>query len=469
LARKLRIFFNNTPQHIILKSISDIILFNDQEDYKNFLNILQDLSSNISIDIHSYVLMPKYFEFIATPKEADTLSKFMQSLGRRYVGYFNKKYNRTGTIWEGRYKSSLVEAELYLFKIMSYIEKIPMFENIVSNPKDYKYSSIHKNLLNGKDDIIVYSTLYKNLGFTQEKRIEKYKNIFYKDFSLETKKFILSSLAKQSITGSVEFIKNLENSIGMSLIAKKRGRPKKENQIKDKKMYKKLVVLDKEKHKSLKINPLENLNFAKKNSFVPVTALETALVGAAFPVVFTSGEHTSLVALVSLGGESLAINAEGKWITQYVPSFFRKYPFSLGSTKENPEQKVVLIDEESPLFSKTKGKQLFKKNGEQSEVLEHAIKFLTQAEQQMDITKNIAKLISDAGILEDREIAVGEGDEKQILVNGFKVVDREKLNALSDDILADWVRKGIISFIDAHLKSLEHIETLFKIAHQRQN
>jgi len=234
-------------------------------------------------------------------------------------------------------------------------------------------------------------------------------------------------------------------------------------------MYQELVVLDKKKHSSLKINQLEDLNFARSSTFVPVIASEVALIGNTFPVVFTADDNPSLVSLVSLGGDSLAINNEGKWITSYVPSFFRKYPFSLASTKENPEQKVILIDEKSSLFSKSKGKQLFKQDGSQSETLEHAIKLLTTHEQQMSITKNVAKLISEAGILEDREIAVGEGEEKKILVNGFKVVDKEKLNKLSDDILADWVRKGIISMIDSHLKSLEHIQTLFNIAHQRQN
>ena len=234
-------------------------------------------------------------------------------------------------------------------------------------------------------------------------------------------------------------------------------------------MYKSLVVLDKAQHKDLKINPLENLFFAKQSAFLPVIAEEVIAIGADFPVVFTGDENPSIITIVSLGGENLAINEDGKWMTNYVPSFLRKYPFSLGNTKENPEQKVILIDEESSLFSKTKGKQLFKKNGDQSESLANAISFLTSHEQKADITKNVAKAISDSGILEDREISVGEGDEKKVLVNGFKVVEREKLNALSDDVLADWTRKGIITLIDAHLKSLDNIQALFEIAHQRQS
>lgn len=469
MARKVRVFIEDIPQHIILKSIDSIILFKDESDYIVFMNILNKLTSKIDISIHSYILMPKYFEFLATPKDNSTIAKFMQSLGREYVWYFNKKYTRTGTLWEGRYKSSLIEDKLYLFEIMRYIESLPKIENIILDEKEYKYSSIHKNLFNKKDNIVTYHNLYKKLGFTQETRINRYSSIFYSDIKKENIDFIIKSLEKQVVTGSFEYIKELEKLAGLTLISKNRGRPKKEKIKKEKKMYKNLVVLDKEKHKELKISPLQNLNFAKSNGFIPVIANEVSLVGANFPIVFSSDENPSLVSLVSLGADSLAINGEGKWITPYLPSYFRKYPFSIASTKENPNQKVILIDEDSTLFSKSKGKQLFKKSGEQSDTLAHAIKFLTSYEENMTITKNVTKLIADSGILEDREISVGEGDEKQVLVNGFKVVDKEKLNGLSDDVLADWVRKGIISVIDAHLKSLDNIQALFNIAQQRQN
>ena len=335
--------------------------------------------------------------------------------------------------------------------------------------EDYKYSSIHKNLFNQNDKIISYHNIYKKLGFRQDERILKYQNIFYSKIDKNRVNFIRDSLERQLITGTDTFIENLEKVIGTSLKLKQRGRPKKDNQNKKvKKMYKKLVVLDKSNHKNLKINPLEDLKFAENSSFIPLVANEVALVAATFPVVFTADENPSIISLVSLSGDNLALNGDGKWIKKYVPSFLRRYPFSLGSTKENPEQKVILIDEESNLFSNTKGKQLFKKSGEQSEVLEHAIKFLTSHEEQMVVTKNVAKIIAESGILEDKEIAVGEGEEKKVLVNGFKVVNREKLNALSDDILADWVRKGIINVIEAHIKSLENIQILFDIAQQRQ-
>ncbi|PIF04243.1 MAG: hypothetical protein CSA86_02680 [Arcobacter sp.] len=457
LARKLRVFIENTPVHILLKSIDSIVLFKDDGDSSYFFNIVNLLSSKLHLDMHSYVICKTYFEFLATPKDIETLPKFMQSLGRQYVLYYNKKYNRTGTLWEGRYKSSLVEPKKYLFDVMCYIEQ----------KVDYIYSSKNKNMFDKKDLIVTYHQEYKKLGFTQKDRLTNYLTIF-KNFDKAKLEMVETSLEKQMITGSLEYIKELEKKLGLVLTTKQRGRPKKEKEKEKKIMYKNLQVLDKEKHKDLKISSLSDLNFAKHAPFIQISINEAILVGATFPIVFTSEENSKLVALVSLGGDSLAINNEGKWITQYVPSFLRKYPFSLASTKENTERKVILIDEDSSLFSKSKGKQLFTKSGEQSETLEHAINFLKENEKQVLITKNIIKEIVQSDILEERDISVGEGDEKKVLVNGFKIVDKEKLYALSDDILAAWARRGILTFIDAHLKSLENIEILFNLASQRQ-
>ena len=459
MARKVRVFVEGSSQHVILKSLNGLLLFNDNSDYAFFTELLQKLNQQYSLSLHAYLIMPTYFEFVATPKYEDTLSRFMQNLGRSYVAYYNKKYERSGTIWDGRYKSSLVEDTRFLISVMSYIEK--------QTPKDYLYSSIHKNLFNKKDLLLTQHTIYKQFAFTDQERVEKYAKFFQPNDDVN--KFIAHCLDKQLITGSVEFVKELEKTVGMPLVSKKRGRPTKQKQNKREKMYKNLVVLDKEKHKSLKISSLDTLSFAKSMNFIPLVANEVALVASAFPVVFTADEEPSIITLISLGSDSLAINQEGKWIAPYIPSYLRKYPFALAATKENPEQKVILIDEESPLFSKSKGKQLFKKNGEQSETLTHAIDFLRTNENQMIVSKNVAKVIAQSGILENREVSVGEGDEQKVLVNGFKIVNRDKLNALSDDVLADWVRKGIIGVIDAHLNSLTHIDTLFKLAMQKQN
>ena len=403
--------------------------------------------------------MSSFFEFLATFKNSEDLPKFMQTLGRVYVRFYNKKYNRTGTLWGSRYKASLVQEQLYLFDVMKYIES---FGDI--NSKKCNYYGL-------KDEIVTPHALYKNLGFSDDVRALKYKEIC-DSLELNRFEFVKERIEKQKPTASDAYISHIEALVGKIIESNTtRGRPKKNiknDKKENRKMYKNLVVLDKTKHKDLKVKGMSDLFFAKDLNFIPMIAGEVELVSKSFPVVFSGGENPSLIAITSLGGGCLAINSEGKWIDSYVPSFLRRYPFSLASTQDNVNQKVILIDEDSSLFSQSEGNALFDENGEQSETLGHAIKFLQSYDNNNIVTQNVAKLISDSGILEEREISVGEGEEKKVLVKGFLVVNKEKLNELSDDVLASWVRNGIINLIEAHLKSLENIQKLFEILYKQQ-
>jgi len=457
MGRHERLFFDNVAQHIVVSAIEQLFL--DDKDTFFYRTLLDDISKQLNVDVHAYSIRSASIHFLCTFREKELSSRFMQSLGLRYVSYFNKKYGRKGTLWQGRYKSSLVE-DRYVLSSISYIESFD----------DALLSSYSKNALNLEDSIVRAHEMYKLLGKDDACRASVYKKRFPKGcLDCKIASFIEMHLQKQTITGSAEFYKKLENIAGRTFALKKRGRPKKDKNIKKgKNMFEKLVVLDKEKHKELKVSPLEDLKFAKDLSFVPLLANETRKVYELFPVVFTSDENPSLVLITSLGDKNLAINDEGKYITRYVPAFLRRYPFSLVSSKDNPQEKIVLIDEGASSVSKTKGKQLFTKDAEQSEMLKNAIKFLTEFEKEHAKTLAIAKSIKESNILEDREISVGEGDSKKVLVKGFQVVNRDKLNKLDDATLAQWARMGVITFIDYHIESLSKIETLFKLASQNQ-
>lgn len=456
MARKLRIFIENVPVHIKLSSVDSINIFDDNDDVNYFLDLIEKLNSKFSVKIHSYVIHKEYFEFLVSPSTIESIPRFMQNLGRDYVIYFNKKYDRKGTLWSGRYKSSIVEEKKYLFDVMCYIEKK---NNIVT-------SSIKKNLYNNEDKVITEHILYERLDSNQSNRADKYSYIF-NNFNNVKAEFIEKCLERQAITGSSEYIKNLEKNLGKGLSSKSRGRPKKTIEQRNK-MYKNLQILDKEKHKNIKISGVQNLDFLSNTTFVPIVSPEMTVIGDSFPIVFTGNKDSRLVSLISLGGINLAINENGKWINKYIPSFIRRYPFSLGKSREDETHKVILIDEASSILSEEKGKSLFKKSGEHSKFFEDAITYLKNNDKQAAMTQSITDEIVKSGILEDREISVGEGDEKKVLVKGFKVIDRNKLNDLSDDVLASWTRRGIISFIDIHLKSLENINTLFTLLNNRQ-
>ena len=432
MARKTRVALPNIPVHIRKIGINQDNVFHDIEDYETFYNFMKSTSQKLEIKIYAYVILKDSFEFIVSSSVEENISKFMQILGRLYVLHYNKKYNRTGTIWEGRYKSSLVEKETFLSKVISYID----------------YISIKNNLVNS-----VCSSL---------------KEIYDVKLNLNEIEFIHNSLNSNSITGSSKFIQTIKNTTGICFFEKKRGRPK-NKQIKGDKMYKKIELLSKEKHSNLKIKPLENLLFAKENPSFPVLISESENVAATLPIVFSAEENPSLFAITSLGSENLAMNSEGKWLSSYVPAVYRKYPFAYASIKDNLEQKAVVIDIEAQNLSETEGEALFDEQSNQTELLKNTIQFLTSYEQEAMRTKSLAKIILDSGILEDRELSIGEGETKQVLVKGFKVVSVEKLNALDDATLASWVRNGVISFINIHLKSLNNLQNLMNLLYQRNN
>lgn len=448
MGRKQRIFIENMPYHILLNCIDGIKVFEKDLDKEFFLNIVEQYSMSYDIQIHSYVLDNDYFQFLATSKSIDSMPKFMQTLGRLYVSYYNKKYNRVGTLWQGRYKSSLVEPATYFLDVMSFIER----------KSKTKYSSLNKNLYNGNDNIIIYHEIYKKLDSNQEKRVSKYKTFFELN-SEEKDIFILDCLLKQNITGSDEFIFKLENKLGLSFQSKKRGRPRKKN-IEGNLMYKKLVVLDKLKHNKLKVSSLDSLTFVENKKFIPVTWDEIPLIGLDFPIVFSSEENPSIMAFLSISDKNIAINENGKWTRAFLPSYFRKYPFSYVAFKDQPDRRAIALDIESEIVSEDIGEALFDENSEQTDFLKNAIQFLTQHEQSTMNTFGIAKQISDAKILEDREITIGEGEDKKVLATAFQVVNRDLLNKLDDATLAKWVRNGILNLIEAHLKSLDNFEKI---------
>ncbi len=456
MPRKTRLFLKDTPQHVVIRGINDKVIFLDEDDYQAFLAILKALVVNIEIELHAYVLMPSYFQFLATPLYENSLSKFMQSLGRRYVGYFNKKYERRGTLWEGRYKSSLVETKTYLYEVMRFIESKP------KKSKSYPYSSIHKNIFS-KDDVIITPR--------EEYSCSDYRAFFDTKREKETLFFVASSLEKQTITGSFAFSKRAEDELGVTLIPKKRGRPQKNSSKKlniRKKMYSNLVLINKTEHKNLKVSEIEEFSFATDLKFIPVVSAEIGRIASDYPVVLSLGENPILGALVALDNKNLAISPEGKWYGSYIPAYLRKYPFALASSKKNPEQSLMLIDMNSSLVSDAKGERIFNEDGTQSDAFKRKIELVSLYEEDRKRTAQIIKVIVSSGILEKGDIVVGEGEERKSLVTGFQAVSLKRYNALDEEIKKSWKEAGITDFIEAHLKSLDSINNLFTLAGKQQ-
>jgi len=154
MPRKPRFFVPEIPNHIIQRGNNKEAVFYEDEDYSAYKNILYESADKYGTKIHAYVLMTNPIHLLVTAGTADAISLMMQNIGRYYVLYINHKYKRTGTMWEGRFKSSLVDSDVYVLACMRYIEMNPVRANMVDSPHEYKWSSYRANALGDHDRLV---------------------------------------------------------------------------------------------------------------------------------------------------------------------------------------------------------------------------------------------------------------------------------------------------------------------------
>lgn len=164
MPRRHRIQIADLTQHVINRGNNRCDIFRAEEDYLFFLLVLRDASVRHQLEVHSYALMTNHFHIMATPRVATGLSDAMHLVGTKYVGYFNRRYARTGRLFEGPFKSSVIDTETYWFTCMRYVELNPVRAGLVSDPSEYRWSSYPTNALGVHDRLIAPHSLYISLG-----------------------------------------------------------------------------------------------------------------------------------------------------------------------------------------------------------------------------------------------------------------------------------------------------------------
>ncbi|HIG79427.1 MAG TPA: transposase [Cycloclasticus sp.] len=227
MARLPRYFVKNQPQHIIQRGNNREPIFAATEDYQFYLNCLKDASGEHQLKIHAYVLMTNHVHLLATPENENSLPKTMQSVGRRYVQYFNHAYKRTGTLWEGRYKATIIDSEVYLLTCMTYIEMNPVRAGMTKHPADYLWSSHGSNAMNAIDALLIQHEIYERLGKAQRQRQSIYKDLFKQALTSSELKGFRESTNKGWVLGNDKFKKKIAELSGRRANRKRLGRPKK--------------------------------------------------------------------------------------------------------------------------------------------------------------------------------------------------------------------------------------------------
>jgi putative transposase len=219
MARRPRLFLPDIPFHVIQRGNNRSRCFLREADYRAYRQWLADYAAHFRCAIHAYVLMPNHVHLLITPGDAQGPSRFMQSLGRRYVAYVNRVHQRTGTLWEARFRASPVETEAYLFRLYRYIELNPVRAGIVAHPSQYPWSSHSHNGAGRHDPVVKAHPLYLELARDEGDRLAAYRGLFGEPLGEDCLALIRAAAVAGLPVGSAGFHRQIEKTFGIRLAA----------------------------------------------------------------------------------------------------------------------------------------------------------------------------------------------------------------------------------------------------------
>ena len=228
MPRRSRMYLSGLPYHVVQRGNNREACFIEPENYLYYLELWKEISTRYGVSVHAYVLMTNHVHFLVTPDRADAVSNTMKVTGSRYAQYINKKYRRTGTLWEGRHRASLVQSERYLLTCMRYIELNPVRAQMVTRPEEYRWSSYGINAW-GDHSWLRHHEEYLRLGPSSEARGHAYRELFRTQLGEEDLHLIRKAAHYCQPVGNDRFREQIERKYGLHLGQMERGRPRKPN------------------------------------------------------------------------------------------------------------------------------------------------------------------------------------------------------------------------------------------------
>ncbi len=225
MARLPRLTLPGFAHHVIQRGNNRQAIFASPADYQTLLDLLAENARKFGVSIHAYVLMSNHFHLLATPQTPDGLPQMMQALGRRYVRYFNDSQQRSGTLWEGRYKSALIQSERYLLACMAYIDLNPVRAGLVATPGDYPWSSYGHYAGLRTDKLITPHALMWELGNTPFAREAAYADLVQSGVSPAQGDALTRSALSGWALGEPDFVAELQKRTERRVSKLRAGRP----------------------------------------------------------------------------------------------------------------------------------------------------------------------------------------------------------------------------------------------------
>ena len=225
MARLPRLTVPGYPHHIIQRGNNRQAIFASTADYQMLLDLMAENAQKFDVAVHAYVLMSNHFHLLATPQTADGLPQMLQAVGRRYVRYFNDRQGRSGTLWEGRYRSTLIETARYLLVCMAYIDLNPVRAGMVAEAKDYPWSSHGHYAGLRADNLVTPHPLFWTLGNTPFAREAAYAELVRAGISPAQQSALTRSVLSGWALGDEKFVADLQKRTDRRVQKNRPGRP----------------------------------------------------------------------------------------------------------------------------------------------------------------------------------------------------------------------------------------------------
>lgn len=231
MARLARVSVPGYPYHVIQRGNNRQRIFTSDGDRETMRELLDENARRFDVAIHAYVLMDNHFHLLLTPNADDSLPKMMQAVGRTYVRYFNDVHKRSGTLWEGRYKSALVQTERYLLACMVYLDLNPVRAGLVSRAQDYPWSSYAHYAGIRSDRRVTPHALVWGLGNTPFDRESRYRELVQSGVTERQRMVLGQAVTNGWVVGDSEFVAGLQQRVERRLTRSSPGRPPKQEPV----------------------------------------------------------------------------------------------------------------------------------------------------------------------------------------------------------------------------------------------
>lgn len=226
MARLPRLTVPGYPHHIIQRGNNRQAIVGDRADYELLLGLIDEHARKNAVALHAYVLMSNHFHLLATPETAEGIPQMMQAVGRRYVRHYNLRHARTGTLWEGRYRSTLIQAERYLLACMVYIDLNPVRAGMVDDPADYHWSSHQYYVGRRGDRLVTPHPLYWALGNEPFAREQAYAELVRSGISQDQQRALTDSALRGWALGEPDYVADLQRRTARRVVRAQAGRPR---------------------------------------------------------------------------------------------------------------------------------------------------------------------------------------------------------------------------------------------------